>query len=131
MKQRWRVQLEEALLPPIVALLIALVCGDLLILIFGQPPASVYRMLLQGTWGNGYGLGQVLFKTTTLAFTGFAVAIGLRAGVFNIGAESQLAFGAFAASVAGLALPPGTPVFLAAPLCMIAAALGGGLVGAI
>jgi simple sugar transport system permease protein len=99
-----RAAVVEALLPPLLALLIALVLGDLLILAFGQSPAMVYRLLIDGTWGNPYGLGQVLYKATTLSFTGLAVAVGLRAGLFNIGAESQLAAGAFAAAAFGGAL---------------------------
>ena len=123
--------IEEALLPPIVALLIALVIGDILILSFGEAPGQVYRLLLEGTWGNPYGLGQVLFKATTLIFTGLAVSLGLRAGLFNIGAESQLAMGGFAAAMAGLALSQGTPAIIAVPLCILAAAGGGAAVGVI
>jgi general nucleoside transport system permease protein len=126
-----RAALEEALLPPIVAILIALLVGDLLILSFGQAPASVYRLLVEGTWGNAYGFGQVLYKTTTLVFTGLAVAIGLRAGLFNIGAESQLAAGGFAAALVGLALPAGIPALLVLPLYVAAAGLAGGVVGGI
>ena len=125
-----RQNVEEALLPPFVALVIALVVGDLLILSFGQSPAAVFRLLLEGTWGNWYGFGQVLYKATTLIFTGLAVAIGIRAGVFNIGAESQLAAGGFAAAVCGLAVGS-APAVVAVPLCMIAAAIGGGFVGAV
>jgi hypothetical protein len=90
-----RTRAEEALLPPLVALLLAIVVGDVLILAFGQSPSAVYRLLLEGTWGNPYGFGQVLYKATTLVFTGLAFAIGVRAGLFNIGAESQLAAGGF------------------------------------
>ena len=122
---------EEALWPPFVALLVALICGDLLILSYGQSPAAVYRLLLEGTWGNAYGFGQVLYKATTLSFTGLAVSFGLRAGLFNIGGESQLASGGFAAALVGLALPVGTPLILALLLCMIAAGAAGGAVGAI
>jgi general nucleoside transport system permease protein len=124
-----RTRLEEALLPPLVALLIALVIGDLLILLFGQNPGAVYRMLLQGAIGNPYGFGQVVYKTTTLTFAGLAVAFALRAGLFNIGAESQIAAGAFGAAMAGLLLPAGTPALLAVPLCLAAAAAAGGSVG--
>ncbi len=119
----------EAVLPPLVALALAAVVGDLLILVFGQSPGAVYRLLLEGTWGNAYGFGQVLYKATTLAFTGLAFAVAARAGLFNVGAEGQLAAGGFAAAVAGLALPAGTPALVAAPLCIAAAALGGGLAG--
>ena len=125
----YRSTIEEALLPPLVALLIALVVGDILILTFGEAPGQVYRLLLDGTWGNSYGLGQVLFKATTLIFTGLAVSLGLRAGLFNIGAESQLAAGGFAAAVGGLALASGTPAIIAVPLCILAAAAGGAVVG--
>ena len=123
--------LAAALLPPLVALLVALVAGDLLILAFGQSPAAVYRLLVDGTWGNAYGIGQVLYKATTIAFTGLAVSLGLRAGLFNIGAEGQLAAGGFAAAAVGLLLPAGLPALVAIPLCLLAAAAGGGLVGAV
>jgi ABC-type uncharacterized transport system permease subunit len=123
--------LEEALLPPIVALLLAALVGDLLILSFGQSPGAVYKLLLDGTWGNAYGFGQVLYKATTLVFTGLAVGLGLRAGLFNIGAESQLAAGGFAAAIVGLMLPAGIPALLCLPIYALAAALGGGLVGTV
>ena len=129
MARRWR--LDEAFLPPALALAIALVVGDLLILSFGESPGAVFAMLIEGTWGNPYGLGQTLYKATTLIATGLAVAIPLRAGLFNIGAEGQLAAGGFAAAVMGLVLPAAVPWPIAALLCAIAAMLGGGLVGAI
>ena len=122
---------EEAVLPALVALLVAAVVGDVLILSFGQNPGSVYRLLIDGTWGNAYGFGQVLYKTTTLTFTGLAVAVGLRAGLFNIGAESQLAAGGFLAALVGLVLPTGLPALVTLPVFLIAAAAGGAVVGAI
>ena len=128
---RARTALEESLLPALVALMIAAVVGDLLILSFGQSPGAVYRLLLDGTWGNAYGFGQVLYKTTTLTFTGLAVSLGLRAGLFNIGAESQLAAGGFCAALIGLILPAGLPSLIVLPIFMLAAAGGGGIVGGI
>jgi len=130
-RQRWRERIEESILPPLVALAIAAVVGDVLIITFGQAPGEVYRQLLEGTWGNAYGFGQVIYKATTLTFTGLAVALGIRAGLFNIGAESQLAAGGFAAAVIGLALPAGTPGLLAAIICIVAAGAGGGVVGSV
>ncbi len=126
-----RASIEEAVVPALVALLVAAVVGDVLILMFGQNPGEVYRLLFEGTWGNAYGLGQVLYKTTTLTFTGLAVAMGLRAGLFNIGAESQLAAGGFAAALVGLLVPAGLPAVATLPVYLAAAALGGGVVGAL
>jgi len=131
MTSRFREQLEEALFPPVVALLVALICGDILIMSYGQSPSHVYRLLLEGTWGNTYGFGQVIYKTTTLTFTGLAVSLGIRAGLFNVGAESQLAAGGFLAAITGLVLSPGVPGIIGLPICMLAAALGGGIVGAV
>ncbi|MGH7719506.1 MAG: ABC transporter permease [Gemmatimonadaceae bacterium] len=124
-----RARVEEALLPPVVALLFALVVGDVLILSFGQAPGAVYGQLLEGTWGNWYGFGQVLYKTTTLTFTGLSFALAARAGLFNVGGEGQLVAGGFLAALMGLALPAGTPGLVAVPLCILAAALGGGATG--
>lgn len=126
-----RTTIEEAVLPPLVALLLAAVVGDALILTFGQSPGAVYRLLLDGTWRNAYGFGQVLYKATTLVFTGLAVGVGLRAGLFNIGAESQLAAGGFCAALVGLLLPSGIPALLCLPIYLLAAAFGGGAVGAV
>jgi simple sugar transport system permease protein len=126
-----RGRVEEALLPPLVALLVALVVGDILIILVGQSPSAVFRLMLSGTWGNWYGFGQVLYKATTLICTGLAVSLALRAGLFNIGAEGQLAAGGFAAAVMGLVLPAGTPGLFAIPLCLLAAMAAGGIVGAI
>ena len=131
MNARMRALLEESVLPPLVALVVALVAGDLLIMAYGQAPGVVWRMLLEGTWGNSYGFGQVLYKATTLTCTGLAVAIGLRAGLFNIGAEGQLAAGGFGAGLVGLLLPAGTPALLAVPLCVLAAVAAGGAVGSV
>jgi ABC-type uncharacterized transport system permease subunit len=130
-RRSFRSRAEEALLPPFVALLLAVVVGDVLILAFGQSPAAVYRLLLEGTWGNAYGFGQVLYKATTLVFTGLSFAIAVRAGLFNIGAESQLAAGGFVAALLGLVLPAWLPSLLALPLFIVAAAAGGGVVAAV
>ncbi|MDQ3516111.1 MAG: ABC transporter permease, partial [Gemmatimonadota bacterium] len=92
-------------------------------------PAHVYGRMVEGAWGNPYGFAQVLYKTTTLTFAGLGIALALRAGLFNIGAEGQLAAGAFAAAVMGIWLPAGTPALIAVPLCLLAAAAAGLLTG--
>ena len=126
-----RSKLLENALPIVVALGIAAVVGDLLILSFGEAPATVYRLLVEGTWGNAYGIGQVLYKATTLTFTGLAFAMAGRAGLFNVGAESQLAMGGFAAGIMGLLLPTAVPALIGILLCLIAAACGGAAVAAV
>ncbi len=128
MNERNRARLRHGLRSAI-ALLCALLATSLLILVAGRSPLRIYALLLAGTWGNAYGIGQVLFKATPLMMTGLAVAFAMRAGLFNVGAEGQLTMGGFAAAWVGAALPAGTPAILAVPLCLLAAAAGGALVG--
>jgi simple sugar transport system permease protein len=128
---RWGDTVGPAVLPPLLALAIAAVSGDLLILAFGEAPATVFRLLVEGTWGNAYGIGQVLYKATTLTCTGLAFALAARAGLFNVGAEGQVAAGGFGAAAVGLLLPAATPAVLAVPAVMAGALAAGALVGAV
>jgi simple sugar transport system permease protein len=120
----------RSLLPPTWAVLLALAAASALIIAVGGAPLAVYHLLLSGTWGNGYGIGQVLFKTTPLIFTGLSVALALRAGLFNIGAEGQLTMGAFLTALVG-AHAASLPAIVAVPLALLAGLAGGALVGAI
>ena len=113
-----------------IALLIAMAVASVLILAYGQSPAHVYAVMLGHTWGDVYGLGQVLFKSTPLIFTGLAVALAFQAGLFNIGAEGQLMVGAFFMALVG-AHCTGLPAPIAVSLCLIAGALAGALLGAL
>ncbi len=121
----------RSLLPVLLAVLIALATASALILAYGEVPLSVYRLFLVGTWGSGYSIGQVLFKATPLLFTGLSVAVAFHAGLFNIGAEGQLAAGAFATGLVGAALPTATPAIVALPACIAAGMLAGAAIGAI
>jgi general nucleoside transport system permease protein len=114
-----------------VALLVAMAAGSLLILGFGQSPARVYGLLLARTWGDVYGVGQVLFKATPLIFTGLSVALAFRAGLFNIGAEGQMIVGAFATALVGAGLPDGLPWPIAIPLAVAAGVVAGAALGAL
>lgn len=121
----WRPVLEEVL----AVLLVALLLLQAIALLYGQAPAEVLSALLEGTWGTGYGLGQVLFKTTPLILTGLSVTVAFRAGLFNVGAEGQALLGALAMGWVGSALPSSLPSLLSILLCLLAGALAGGLWG--
>jgi simple sugar transport system permease protein len=115
---------------PVVAVLAAAAFGSVLVLAAGGSPAATARAAWQGVLGTPDGVGAVLFNATTLVFTGLSVAFAFRAGLFNIGAEGQLLVGAFLAALTGLALD-GLPALLVVPACIVAAAAGGALWGAI
>lgn len=121
----------QALVSPLLAIVIAMALGAVLIGLLGRNPFTVYGTLLQAIVGSSYGLGQVLFKATTLIGTGLAVAVAFRAGLFNIGAEGQMYLGGLAAAAFALLLSPAWPKLFAAPLVLFVGALAGGVWAAI
>lgn len=126
-----RGRVADALMGPAIGLAAAILVGNLLTIAVGASPLRVWSLLLAGTWGSAYGIGQVLFKATPLALAGLSVSIGLRAGLFNVGAEGQLVAGALATAVVGAALPPGTPAVLAVSLAIAGGVAAGAAVGAV
>lgn len=102
---------------------------DVSVWLAGAAPREILRLLVVGTLGSGYGVGQTLSKATPLLWTGAAVAFALRARMFNIGAEGQCLLGVLAGAVVGAALPAHTPWILATPLCLAACALAGASAG--
>jgi simple sugar transport system permease protein len=75
-------------------------------------------------------ISETVVTATPLILVGLSVAIGFRAGLFNIGGEGQMNIGALVASAAGFSFPglPG-PVHLV--LVLVAGFVGGALWGAI
>lgn len=71
---------------------------------------------------------ESLTKSVPYIFAGLSVALGFRAGLFNIGAEGQLFMGAVFAVYVGYSLV-GIPAFIHIPLALLAGALGGALWG--
>ena len=115
---------------PVLAIVLAFAAGAVFVAAIGENPLDIYGLMLRETLGTGYGLGQTLFKATPLVFTGMAVALGFRAGLFNIGVEGQLYLGAFAAALTGIAVT-GAPAVIALPACLLAAGVTGALWGGI
>ena len=113
-------------LGPLLAVAGALVVGALFIAAVGKDPFAVYGRMAQGVFGNAYGIGQVLFRATPLVFTGLAVALAFRAGLFNIGAEGQCVIAAFAAGMVGY-WGAGLPAILLVPLTIATGLVVGAL----
>jgi len=112
-----------------IAALVSIAIGSVLMLLVGRSPGGVWWAMITRTVGDPYNLGQVLYKTTALVFTGLAVSVALDAGLFNIGGEGQLTAGVLMTSLIGAALPASTPALVALPLCVLAALAGGGAIG--
>jgi len=98
---------------------------------FGSP-ARIVVALQSGNVENirkaFYPFFETLVAATPYIFGGLAVALGFRAGLFNIGAEGQIFIGAIFAAYAGYSIK-GVPGILHVPIAFIAGAIGGGLWG--
>lgn len=77
-----------------------------------------------------YPFFESLVASTPYIFGGLSVALGFRAGLFNIGAEGQIFIGAIFAAFVGYSVT-GLPAFIHMPLAFLAGAVGGGLWGMI
>jgi simple sugar transport system permease protein len=112
-----------------IALLASVAIGSVMMLVAGAAPHRVWATMIAKIATDPYWTGEALYRATSLALAGLSVALALDAGLFNIGGEGQIAAGVLACSVAGAALPDGTPALFAIPACALAAAAGGAAVG--
>ena len=113
---------------PLAAVLLAILIGTIILLASGANPIRAYAALLQGSFGSVSAFGRSLEKATPLIFSGLAVAFAFKAGMFNIGAQGQLLFGAIAAAVVGFGVH-GLPAFIHLPLTLLAGMVAGGIYG--
>jgi simple sugar transport system permease protein len=119
-------QLGWRLLAPAVALLVSALVGALVILIV-QRSYSDLSAVASSMWNYGLlnrsSFAFIFGRATPFIFAGLAVAIGFKAGLFNIGVEGQYAIGALVAAVAGAKLS--LPTVLEIPLVLLAGMAGG------
>lgn len=111
----------------VVALVIALAVGAVLIRLQGVAPLYAYETLIKQALFVPGGLTRTLQKTAPLVLTGLAVVLPLRVGLFNIGGQGQLIFGAMFG--AWLAYAAGGYGILGAVLGMLAGIAAGAFIG--
>src|SRR5436853_4300919 len=123
---------------PVFAVVLAMVAGGIVIMITSSgslsdrfsAAISAYQALYQGSFGSLQSISFTLVIVGPLIFAGISVAIAYRAGLFNIGAEGQLAVAAITVSAIGLHATH-WPGWLFIPTLVIACALAGAIWGGI
>jgi general nucleoside transport system permease protein len=108
----------------VLTLLAAFGVAALVLAATGRAPLPAFQALAAGAFGSRESALRSIAKATPLLFTGLAVAVALRAGLFNIGVEGQLLVGGLAAAWVGFAIP-GLPAWLHLPLAIAAGAVAG------
>jgi general nucleoside transport system permease protein len=122
MRQLHRAGRERIWLSLALCLLAATVV--LLIVVAGANPLLAMKGLLDGAFGDRYAIAETLVQSVPIAIVALGVAPALRAGVFPVGSEGQLAIGAVTATATVFALK-GVPAGVALPAGCVAGILGG------
>ncbi|HWR38973.1 MAG TPA: ABC transporter permease [Patescibacteria group bacterium] len=109
---------------PVGAVLFAVLLSSVFLIAIDKNPLTVYLTMLAFGLGRMDSIAAILFNATPLIFSGLAVAISFKAGMFNIGVEGQYFIGAVCAAWVGFAMP-GLPAVVHIPLTLLAAMTGG------
>ena len=100
-----RETIQEIFLIPVIATLLAIFLGLLLLIVSGsstQIALTALVALFTGSFGSLSSISETFTAATPLIFAALGIAVGFRAGLFNIGAEGQIILGGMAAVVIGL-----------------------------
>ncbi len=124
-----RVDFEDMVVVPVFAVIVALILGAVAMLATNVDLATIgrsYVALVVGSVGSVNAISETLTAATPLVLASLGMAVGFRAGLFNIGAEGQLLIGGMAAVIVGFSFA-GMPTYVHLPLALIAGAVAGGL----
>lgn len=117
--------LHGKLLYTLISILVGFLVGALLLQVAGINAGEAYAKLVTGVFGKPKFIVWSIVYATPIILTGLSVAFSFQTGVFNIGAEGQYVVGTLAACAVGIFVK--APAVIHIPLCLIAAALAGGL----
>ena len=126
----WIKTVWKAVNVPLTAVVLGLLVGAIILQTSGYRPLVAYQALFEGAFGTSVALGRTLEKATPLIFGGLAVAFAFKAGLFNIGGQGQLLFGAIISAYIGFRFT-GLPFIIHMPLALLAGGIVGGLYGAL
>ncbi|MEL6791861.1 MAG: ABC transporter permease [Pseudomonadota bacterium] len=111
-------------LTPALAVGLTLLAGMALFAALGKDPVETIRIIFVQPFLDPFSRTELLVKGAPLILIAIGLAIGFRAGVWNIGAEGQFVIGAIAGGGVALAFYD-TSGFWLLPLMTLAGALGG------
>tara|TARA_B100000401_G_scaffold327_1_gene213 strand:- start:143 stop:1177 length:1035 start_codon:yes stop_codon:yes gene_type:complete len=82
----------------IVTVSISIFFVTIVLFILNSSPLDIYKALFDGAFGNLDKLSRTMLITSIMALTGLALVITFSAGLWNIGIEGQVLFGAIGAT---------------------------------
>lgn len=110
----------------LIALVATFVITGLLILLLNQTnPLPAFADFFSHSFFSEYGILEVLAKSTPIILAGAGMLLAFKCGLWNLGAEGQMAIGAIISSAIGIYL--NLPAIVMIPLILIASMIGGAL----
>lgn len=104
-----------ALLVPIVSVALALLTVALLLLFIGANPVDAFASMARAAFGDPFAISTTIVKSVPRLVAALGIALAIRAGLWNIGAEGQIYVGGAAATAVVLVAPelpfPVIPIF--------------------
>ena len=136
----WHVAARSSWMITILAVVLAFLIGAIFIVMSGSSVTDAYWRLFRGAIFNPDAdsftrqitpLTNTLRNSVPLILAGLGLALGFRAGLFNIGGQGQIIVGALGATWAGFALdlPPGVHLLVALAIGFTCGAIYGGFAG--
>jgi ABC-type uncharacterized transport system permease subunit len=114
----------------LAAFLFAAALGSIIILLYDYDPLAIFLTVWRFSTARPQDFAYVLENATPLIFSGLAVAVAFKAGLFNIGVEGQYIVAMAAAAAVAVSFG-GIPAMLLLPMVVVAAMLAGMLWAAV
>lgn len=111
-------------LTPALAVILTMIAGLIMFAALGKDPVETIRLIFVQPFLDPFSRTELLVKGAPLVLIAIGLALGFRAGVWNIGAEGQFIIGAIAGGATGLAFYDMAGFWLL-PLMTLAGAAGG------
>lgn len=124
----------DGILLPLLSVACGFVVAGIVVAVTGADPVAALTALFQGAFTNHDAFAETLVSTIPYIFLGLALALGFKAGLFNIGAEGQFYVGGLTGVFVAYSIR-GLPGLIEIPLALLAGMVGGfvwsGIAGAL
>jgi simple sugar transport system permease protein len=98
MKRDYRI-LALKIMAPVLAIILASLLSSFVIIAINKSPWQVFYTMFKFSFRRVDSVAIILYNSTPLIFSGLAVSIGFKMGLFNIGIEGQYLMGTFLAAL--------------------------------
>lgn len=115
----------EAVVIPLLALLVAMVLFGIFVTLAGVDAFAVYELIYKGAFGSWFSWQNTLQRAAPLMLTALCVALPARLGLVIIGGEGALVLGGLAATAAALSLQWAPPLIVQIGMALAAMIVGG------